>query len=1107
MRFVLLVSLFAALPLHAEDLGLKVPPGFRVTLWADHNLANDIYTMALDEKGCVVVSGPGYIRRLEDTTGKGRADKATDIAETKTGAMGLLFVYDRIEQQFDLFTAADGRIRGFSRRDDTVPYVGYRLNALESYPFSEHGGHALKVGPDGAMYSIAGNDAKLSQLKMTRDSPVQSAEGGGILRFDQPTRFDPTIVAHGFRNPYDFDFTPYGDIITFDSDTERDDGLPWYSPTRVYHVMPGAHHGWRLPGYMRSLARPDYYPDSVEILADMGRGSPTGVCCYRHSLFPPHYRGGVFFCDWTFGRVYYMPLVPDGSSYKKVKPELFLEATGTNGFAPTAIRVAPDGSLLVSIGGRGTRGAVYRVGYLVDGKHPVIPKAEPESELDRVLDAPQPLEAWSMAKWIPASYKVSELDLVQVALDDDETDSRRVRAIELMVIKREKFTAPQIDLLVKARSAFVRARLAWAMSMDNRYGGHGLRTLAEDPSPRVAEIAIDRIADYVAAANLPNITLDGSPAGLSISALVRWMGHEDRRVRLAAARLCSLLLPTWTRQIESKVTEEGNSRAFTTLLVAKSWRGTSIRQEYGHDLALAVKAQESAKSVDDKLDAIRAMMLALGDWNLESPRVELLSAYSLRSSVTREAGYVRLLGREAVTSLRKDFPADDDRFNTEASRLFAMWEVDDPAILRKVLSQITERTHPRRDFHYLTVLARLRAKRDANQCAFVADALVGLDKKLADHEVQVKQNWPARFSELVGELLDEDPELHTMLAVHPDLLRSGNVLIAAKLTADNRRRAATRFLAAVRDNAEFPLSAELIDLLAKLPADDFLAVFRARWSDRSARDLLIKHLAEKPNPADRAKFLEVLESASGESLNAALAALEKLPRNQSPANLVPLFARLRLSLSDPKEAAVRKRIVELINRQSGQEFAIAENARDSTSLVVRYRPVFEWFEKAHPEHAKKLTTAGEDEDAIRKLLPNVKWQAGDVERGRKLYRDRGCQTCHLGTTRIGPDLAGVGKRLSRDDLLTSIVNPSRDVAPAYRVTNIDTKDGKRISGIMIYESTETLIVQTGAAETKRIAGTDIESRLPSAKSLMPDGLLKGLKPEELADLFAFLASQ
>ena len=108
--------------------------------------------------------------------------------------------------------------------------------------------------------------------------------------------------------------------------------------------------------------------------------------------------------------------------------------------------------------------------------------------------------------------------------------------------------------------------------------------------------------------------------------------------------------------------------------------------------------------------------------------------------------------------------------------------------------------------------------------------------------------------------------------------------------------------------------------------------------------------------------------------------------------------------------------------------------------------------------------------------------------------------------RLGLNLAGVSKRLSRDDLLTAIVNPSRDVASAYRVSNVDTKDGKRLSGIVVFESVDGLLVQTGAEETKRIAAANIESRTPSPKSLMPDGLLKGLRPEDLADLFGFWPS-
>src|SRR5262245_49766460 len=160
-RSALLMAALLASGARADELGLKVPPGFRVTLWADHTLANDIFTMALDEKGRVVVSGPGYIRRLEDTDGDGKADKATDIADTRTGAMGLLFAYDSYHpESFDLYVAADGKILGHNGEHPGDKYPVYQ-ERLATFPFSEHGGHALKVGPDGALYAIAGNDGKV----------------------------------------------------------------------------------------------------------------------------------------------------------------------------------------------------------------------------------------------------------------------------------------------------------------------------------------------------------------------------------------------------------------------------------------------------------------------------------------------------------------------------------------------------------------------------------------------------------------------------------------------------------------------------------------------------------------------------------------------------------------------------------------------------------------------------------------------------------------------------------------------------------------------------------------------------------------------------------
>ena len=103
------------------------------------------------------------------------------------------------------------------------------------------------------------------------------APGGYIAQTD-PDGKSWNMYTVGYRNCYDFDFNAAGDLFTYDSDTERDFFLPWYTPTRMYHIEPGGHHGWRVTGYLRSWARRDYYADTVDMLWPVGRGSPTGGC-------------------------------------------------------------------------------------------------------------------------------------------------------------------------------------------------------------------------------------------------------------------------------------------------------------------------------------------------------------------------------------------------------------------------------------------------------------------------------------------------------------------------------------------------------------------------------------------------------------------------------------------------------------------------------------------------------------------------------------------------------------------------------------------------------------------------------------------------------------
>ena len=101
--------------------------------------------MTLDSRGRVVVTSRGYVKTLHDDDGDGKADRATLFAETPTGGMGLCFDGN------DLFFCGDG---WFSRYRD-ADADGRADGPPERFvplAFTEHGGHAMRKGPDGWWY-------------------------------------------------------------------------------------------------------------------------------------------------------------------------------------------------------------------------------------------------------------------------------------------------------------------------------------------------------------------------------------------------------------------------------------------------------------------------------------------------------------------------------------------------------------------------------------------------------------------------------------------------------------------------------------------------------------------------------------------------------------------------------------------------------------------------------------------------------------------------------------------------------------------------------------------------------------------------------------------
>jgi putative heme-binding domain-containing protein len=92
----------------------------------------------------------------------------------------------------------------------------------------------------------------------------------------------------------------------------------------------------------------------------------------------------------------------------------------------------------------------------------------------------------------------------------------------------------------------------------------------------------------------------------------------------------------------------------------------------------------------------------------------------------------------------------------------------------------------------------------------------------------------------------------------------------------------------------------------------------------------------------------------------------------------------------------------------------------------------------------------------------------------------------------------------REDLLTSILDPSAAFAPEYANYLIETTDGELLNGILIAETANSLTVVRGNGERDVLSRDGIREFRAEGRSLMPDGLEQGLDGDGLADLLAYL---
>src|SRR5262249_38236792 len=145
---------------------------------------------------------------------------------------------------------------------------------------------------------------------------------------------------------------------------------------------------------------------------------------------------------------------------------------------------------------------------------------------------------------------------------------------------------------------------------------------------------------------------------------------------------------------------------------------------------------------------------------------------------------------------------------------------------------------------------------------------------------------------------------------------------------------------------------------------------------------------------------------------------------------------------------------------------------------------------------------------MRRLSNDLRAAEGSPAAGQALFRKH-CANCHKlfdeGET-IGPDLTHANRK-DRDYLLASIVDPSAVIRKEYLAHNVQTKDGRLLRGLLADQPAAALTLLDDKNQRPKVARDRIESIQESPVSLMPDNLLKDLKPQELRDLFSSLQAE
>ena len=135
-------------------------------------------------------------------------------------------------------------------------------------------------------------------------------------------------------------------------------------------------------------------------------------------------------------------------------------------------------------------------------------------------------------------------------------------------------------------------------------------------------------------------------------------------------------------------------------------------------------------------------------------------------------------------------------------------------------------------------------------------------------------------------------------------------------------------------------------------------------------------------------------------------------------------------------------------------------------------------------------------------------RTGNPANGKTVFAGAGtCAKCHIVNGEgksVGPNLSGVGAKLSREALYESVLAPSAAISHSYETYTAIMEDGRSVTGLLVSQSPDQVVIRGADSIDVMLPAGQVEELVKQPVSLMPADLATTLSAEELVDVVAWM---